>query len=165
MYPCTCTPRHRVQRTIVQDYNKDMCVLINPKEDFSQKSAAFIGSKGSWWSHRKRSVLISNKQPKWEFRTPSGRQAALGSGEVLMSSPASCSWPASSQRKTQGPASRGAPARGLQRPGMQRGFLGSYHLHAPKSFVSLLFIFTRGSKEPACSGNSSLHSFLICLLV
>lgn len=47
MYTCTCTPRHRVQRTVVQEYNKDMYVLINPKEDFPQKSAAFIGSKGS----------------------------------------------------------------------------------------------------------------------
>lgn len=76
---------------------------------------------------------------------PSGKQAALGSGEVLMSSPANSSRPASSQRKTQGPASRGHQQEGY------RGHECREASWAPTTPMlwSLLFLFLLSSQEEA----------------
>lgn len=46
-----------------------MCVLINPKEDFPQKPAAFIGSEGSWWKPQKAHCIDFKQATKVRVQT------------------------------------------------------------------------------------------------
>lgn len=103
--------------------------------------------QGQWLEQLQKHYIDFKKQRKGECRIPSVRQAALGSGEVLMSSLASCSSTCILPANDPGQSWKRAPASAGDEVINAEKFVGSSQLLSRSLFL-FPFISMRQSKEP-----------------